>query len=135
MARIYASGEQFEEFTGEAAPADIEARLVRASTFLERRIFRYCLYAADATTGMPTNAVVLDAFARAAVAQVRWWAETGDELNAASRFGSVSIGSVSLSGRNTASSAGGREVADEALEALQSPDLTRDVFTLGAVSS
>lgn len=134
MARVYATAEQFEEFTGQAAPLDVEARLARASTFMERRAFRYCWYAVDTVTGMPTNAIVLDAFARAVVAQVRWWEETGDELGTAGRYSSVSIGSVSLSGASAGGGAGGRQIADEAIEALQSPELTLDVFELGAVA-
>ncbi|HET6356093.1 hypothetical protein [Streptomyces sp.] len=139
MARIYATSAQYVTYTGQTAPTDIEALLTRASRFLDSAVLRLCRYEADSVTGMPTNTLVLEAFSAAVCAQVQWWEETGDELGTASQWSSVSIGSVSLSGRSSSSgnsgSGGGRTVADAALEALRSPDLTPDVFQLGAVCS
>jgi len=139
MARIYATSAQYVSYTGQTAPTNIDALLARASRFLDSAVIRLCWYEADTVTGMPTNTTVLEAFSAAVCAQVQWWEETGDELGTASQWSSVSIGSVSLSGRNSSSgnsgSSGGRTVADAALETLRSPDLTPDIFELGMVSS
>lgn len=137
MARIYATAEQYETYTGTAAPTDIDARLARASRFLDSVVFRLCLYTADATTGLPTDTIVAEAFAHAVCAQVQWWAETGDELGVGGQWSSVSIGSVSLSrsGAGGSGSNGSRTVCEAALEALQQPDLTPDLLHIGAVCS
>lgn len=140
MARIYATAEQYEAYTGATAPVDIDARLTRASRFLDSALFRLCIYTAHATTGLPTNITVAEAFANAVCAQVQWWAETGDELGAAGQWSSVSIGSVSLSrsganGSGGSGSSPGRTVCEAALEALQQPDLTPDLLSVGAVAS
>ncbi|MFJ5259091.1 hypothetical protein ACIQAC_01270 [Streptomyces sp. NPDC088387] len=136
MARIYATSADYHSYTGQTPPADIDARLGRASRFLDSEVFRLCGYEVD-EDGYPSNTVVREAFADAVCAQVQWWDETGDELGTAGRWGSVKIGSVALSGPGSSSGSsgpvGGREVADSALEALRSPDLTPDVFVLGMV--
>ncbi len=138
MARNYATQADYETYTGQTAPADIVARLGRASRFLDSAVFRLCWYEVD-EDGYPSNTVVAQAFADAACAQVQWWAETGDELGTAGQWSSVSIGSVSLSGARSSSgssgSATGRAVAETAMEALSSPDLTADLFVLGLVVS
>lgn len=138
MARVYATAAQYEAITGQTAPADIVARLTRASAFLDSRMFRLCRYEVDAD-GMPTNTVVLAAFAAAVSAQVWAWDETGDEQGLAGMYGSVKIGSLALAGpgssTGSAGSVGGRTVADTALEALRTPDLTADIFVLGWVTS
>ncbi|MFJ3834444.1 hypothetical protein ACIPY6_02885 [Streptomyces sp. NPDC090054] len=136
MTRIYATAEQYEAYTGITPPLDIEARLVRASRFLDSTLFRLCAYTADAGTGLPTDTVVAEAFAAAVCAQVQWWEETADELGTAGQWGTVKIGSVSLGppGSSSGSGAGGgRSVAAAALEALQQPDLTPDRLRVGAV--
>lgn len=139
MPRIYATAEQYEAYTGTTAPVDIDARLTRASRFLDAQLFRLCIYTADATTGLPTSTLVAEAFANAVCAQVQWWAETGDELGTAGMWGSVKIGSVSLSGPGSSSGSsgpvGGRTICDAALEALRQPDLTPDLLTVGAVAA
>lgn len=136
MARIYATSADYQSYTGQTPPADIDARLGRSSRFMESRVFRLCWYEVDAE-GYPSNSVVKQAFADAVCAQVQWWEETGDELGTAGRWGSVKIGSVSLSGPGSSSGSsgpvGGREVAEAALEVLRSPDLTADIFVLGLV--
>jgi hypothetical protein len=134
MARTYATSAQYETYTGQTAPADIVARLARASRFLDSQVFRLCWYEVDGD-GYPANTIVAEAFADAVCAQVQWWAETGDELGTAGQWSSVSIGSVSLSGSSSGSggSSTGRTVAETALEALRSPDLTPDLVRLGEV--
>lgn len=139
MARVYATSSQYTEFTGEAAPSDIDVRLRRASQFLDSQIFRLCWYDADATTGMPTNALVLEAFANACCAQVEWGVEVGDVTGAAGvGWGSVEIGTAKLSRSVTATTgdeAPGRQVAPAVWDALRSPDLTPDILWIGAVTT
>ncbi|MER8233473.1 hypothetical protein [Streptomyces sp. NPDC094049] len=139
MARVYATAAQFEAFTGSSpAPGDIATRLRRASQFLDREVFRYCRYDAD-PAGMPTNALVLAAFADAVCAQAEWGIDVGDVTGAAGvGWGSVEIGSVKLSRSVTATSgndAPGRQVAPAVWDALQAPDLTPRFFQLGVVDS
>jgi hypothetical protein len=127
------------DYTGTAAPAAAERLLRDASQFLESRVFRLCWYNADATTGLPTNAVVTAAFKQAVCAQVAWWDEVGDSTGAAGvGWGSVEIGSVKL-GRSVTTVSGdaspARQIAPQAMDALLSTDLTPDIFELGSVSS
>ncbi|MEU5608451.1 hypothetical protein AB0H03_06785 [Streptomyces sparsogenes] len=137
--RVYATPAELATYTGQAAPADAERLLARASRMLEAEILRYCRYDVDATTGMPTNELVLAAIRDAVCAQVQWWGELGDSIGAVGAgWGSVSIGSVSLSG--AASKPGGsapaaRQVAPQAVDALRSPDLTPDIWAMGEVCS
>ncbi|MFE7128956.1 hypothetical protein [Streptomyces sp. NPDC057617] len=136
MARVYATAAEYLAFTGEEVPD--EGALARASRFLDSRVLRLCWYKVDGF-GMPTDPVVAEAFAAAVCEQVRWWEETGDELGVAGRWGTVKLGSASLSGPGGASGSsgpvGGREVADAAMEALRGPDMTADRFVLGLVCS
>ncbi|MFD8685369.1 hypothetical protein [Streptomyces sp. NPDC059651] len=135
---MYATAAQYEAIIGQTAPADIDARLGRASRFLDSRVFRLCWYDVD-EDGLPTKQVVLDAFAAAVSAQVWEWNDTGDELGTAGRYGSIKIGTLALTGPGSSSATGGpiggRTVADTALEALRTPDLTADIFILGWVTS
>lgn len=135
MARIYATSADYLAYTGQAPPADIDARLARASRFLGSDVFRFCGFEVD-EDGYPSNTLVAEAFAAAVCAQVQWWDETGDELGTAGRYASVKLGTLALS-RASSSSGGapesGREVAETAMEALRSEDLTRDIFVLGLV--
>jgi hypothetical protein len=138
MARIYATSSEYVTYTGQAAPSGIDQLLAEASRFLESRAFRLCWYYADAGTGMPTSAVVLGAFRDAVCAQVKWWRDVGDSTGAAGvGWGSVEIGSVKLSRSVTAVSGDAspaRQVAPQAMDALMNPDLTPDIFELGAVA-
>lgn len=138
MARVYATPEQYEQHTGAAGPADIEARLAGASRFLDSRVFRLCRYAVD-DAGMPTAAPVAEAFTAAVCDQAAWGIEVGDTTGAAAvGWGTVEIGSAKLSRSVTATSgdeAPGRQVAPAVWDALRSPDLTPAVFLLGAVST
>ena len=139
MARVYATSSQYQEYTGQAPPTDIDVRLRDASEFLDAAIFQLCWYDADATTGMPTNTTVLAAFANACCAQARWGVDVGDTTGAAAvGWGDVEIGSVKLRRSVTATTgddAPARQVAPRVWDALRNPDLTRDVFWLGAVFS
>ena len=139
MARVYANPAELAAYTGQAAPADADVLLARASRMLEAEVLRYCRYDVDAATGMPTHELVLAALRDAVCAQVQWWGELGDSTGAiGAGWGSVSIGSVSLSGaasKGGGSMAAARQLAPQALDALQSPDLTPDIWRMGAVTS
>ncbi|MDQ0943272.1 hypothetical protein [Streptomyces sp. V1I1] len=139
MARIYATSAQYVTYTGLAAPADIAKMLADASRMLDSKVFQYCWFAADSVTGMPTNALVLQAFADATCAQAEWGDETGDTTGAAGAgWGTAELGSAKLGRSVTAVSgadAPGRQIADKVWDSLRSPDLTPDIFVLGMVSS
>lgn len=139
MARVYATAAQYEAYTGVSpAPADIEARLKRASAFLDSRVFRLCAYDVD-DTGMPSNSLVAAAFSDACCAQVEWGVDVGDTTGAAGvGWGTMSIGSATLSRSVTATSgdeAPGRQIAPAVWDALHSPDMTPDVLVVGAVAT
>ncbi|MEU9002578.1 hypothetical protein [Streptomyces sp. NPDC048551] len=139
MARIYATAEQYEAYTGTTAPLDIDARLARASRFLDAQVFRLCVYAADPVTGLPTDSGVAAAFANAVCAQAEWGVEVGDVTGAAGAgWGSVEIGSVRLSRSVTAVSGAdspGRQIAPAVGDALRDPSLTPARFRIGLVIS
>ncbi|MFD6968381.1 hypothetical protein [Streptomyces sp. NPDC059949] len=138
MARIYATAEQYETYTGATAPTDIDYRLARASAFLDAQVLRSCWYMVD-SDGLPTDAVVATAIAEAVCAQAQWGVEVGDITGAfMAGFGNASIGSVTL-GRSVTSVSGadapGRQVAPAVWDALGSPDLTPDRWRMGVVAS
>ncbi|MER8158162.1 hypothetical protein [Streptomyces sp. NPDC094472] len=137
MARVYATAADFQGYTGQAPPADVDQLLARATAMLEAQVLRMCWYDVD-SDGMPTNPLVLEAIRNAVCAQVQWWGELGDSIGAAGvGWGSVGIGSVSLSRSGSASgpASAAREIAPQVADELQSPDLTPDIFRLGAVCS
>ncbi|WP_129307995.1 hypothetical protein [Streptomyces sp. L2] len=138
MSRVYATVDDYQTFTGETPPDGTDRRLSTASRMLDRTILRFCRYDVD-DTGLPTNTVVAAAFRDAVCAQVAWWGNVGDPSGAdAVGWGTLAIGSVNL-GRNATAVSGddapARQLAPEAADALQSPDLTPDIFRLGAVTS
>ncbi|MFF9199962.1 hypothetical protein ACF09L_32625 [Streptomyces sp. NPDC014779] len=140
MARVYATVAQYEAYTGTSpAPADTGTKLARASRMLDRAVLRYCAYDTDGF-GFPTNEVVAEAIANATCAQVEWWADTGSNPSGADGvgWGSVAIGSVQL-GRSLTAVSGedspARQLAPDGLDALQGPDLTPDIFRMGAITS
>lgn len=138
--RVYATVSEYEAHTGVSpAPSTTAARLAKGSRMLERLVLRYCVYDTNALSGMPTHSLVLAAFRDAVCAQVEWWGNVGDPSGAdAVGWGSVAIGSVNL-GRSVTSVSGedaaARQLAPEVWDALLSPDLTPDIFRMGAVAS
>jgi len=136
VARVYATSAQYQAYTGDTPPADITVRLGRASKFLDSQVFRLCGYEVD-DDGMPTNSLVVAAFADACCAQVEWGVDVGDVTGAAAvGWGSVEIGSAKLSRSVVATSgdaAPGRQIAPAVWDALRSPDLTPDVLYVGLV--
>ncbi|WP_060880624.1 hypothetical protein [Streptomyces scabiei] len=138
MPRIYATSAEYQTYTGQTPPTDIDQLLAGASRMLAAEVFRLCWYEVD-EDGYPSNTLVREAFRDAVCAQVAWWGELGDSTGAAAvGWGSVRLGSAQLSRSVTATSGSAspaREVAPAVWDALRSDDLTPDVFRLGAVSS
>ncbi len=138
--RVYATVSEYEAATGASpAPANAAARLAKASRMLERLVLRYCAYDVDTASGMPTHSLVLAACRDAVCAQVEWWATVGDPSGAdAVGWGNVSIGSVTL-GRSvtavTGEDAAARQLAPAVWDSLLNPDLTPDIFRMGAVTT
>ncbi|AZM46569.1 hypothetical protein DMB38_12770 [Streptomyces sp. WAC 06738] len=138
--RVYAQPGDLTAYTGQPAPADAERLLRDASRMLDAEVLRYCWYDVD-PDGYPSNSTVRESVRDAVCAQVAWWGELGDSTGAAAAgWGSVSIGSVSLSGGAGGAGGGGqrppaRQVAPQAGDVLRSPDLTPSIFVLGVVTS
>ncbi|WP_275463371.1 hypothetical protein [Streptomyces noursei] len=104
--RVYATPEQLAAWTGQPAPADADRLLARASEDVDDALLT-AVYRTDAA-GMPTDRGVEDALADAVCAQVEYHVATGDDgTGAAGRWDSVSIGPVSLSGRQAGPAAAG----------------------------
>lgn len=136
--RIYATSAEYQDYTGQTPPSDIDKLLRDASRMLVAEVFRLCWYEVD-EDGYPANTLVAEAFRDAVCAQVEWWDEIGDSTGAAAvSWGTVKLGSAQLSRSVTATSgaaSAAREVAPKAWDALRSDDLTPDVFVLGMVTS
>lgn len=128
MARIYATPEEFTAWSGQPAPSDADRLLARASEDIDDAL-RAAVYDTD-TAGMPTDQSVRDALSDAACAQVEYQQATGDDgTGAAGRWGSVSIGPVSLSDRRDAPRAGGElDLAPRAYRALRRAGLLPGVI-------
>lgn len=90
----YATGTDYEAYTGKAPPADIERRLERASERVDELLFA-SIYPTD-DAGMPTRPEDAEAMKRATCAQAAWTIAVGDEFGVAAAFGRVAIGSVRL---------------------------------------
>ncbi|MEH0650666.1 hypothetical protein QA995_14795 [Streptomyces scabiei] len=138
MARIYATSADYQTYTGQTPPSDIDQQLADASRMLEAQVFRLCWYEVDAS-GYPSNATVRQAFEDAVCAQAEWFDELGDSTGASGvGWGTVKLGSAQLSRSVTATSgasSAAREIAPKVMDALQGMDLTPDIFRLGMVAS
>ncbi|MCX4824243.1 hypothetical protein OG883_31180 [Streptomyces sp. NBC_01142] len=104
--RVYATPEQLAAWTGQPAPTDADRLLARASEDIDDALLT-AVYRTD-DLGMPTDTKVIQALADAACAQVEYQLATGDDgTGAAGRWGTVSIGPVSLGDRRDAPQAAG----------------------------
>lgn len=119
----YATPEQLAAYIGEDPPEDAERLLERASRDIDSALLT-AVYATDPVTGAPTDARVLTALANAVCAQVEYWLETGDTGTGASdRWGSVSIGPVSLGDRRGGKSSNSLDLAPRAYRELRAANL------------
>jgi hypothetical protein len=96
MARIYATAAQYQTYSGQTPPADIDRLLTQASRLLDSRVLRSSWYDVDETTGMPTDSEVLAAFSDAACAQVEFWGEVGEDVDMSGPVEEVRIGSAQV---------------------------------------
>ncbi|MET7450680.1 hypothetical protein ABZT03_02065 [Streptomyces sp. NPDC005574] len=128
MARVYATPEQLAAWTGQPAPSDAGRLLARASEDVDDALLT-ALYCTD-TAGMPTNPKIVQALADATCAQVEYQLATGDDgTGAAGRWGSVSIGPVSLSDRRDSTpTANEVDLAPRAFRALKRAGLLPGVI-------
>jgi hypothetical protein len=119
VSRIYATPEQLSAWTGQPAPDGAERLLARASEDVDDALL-CAVYLTD-TAGMPTDPAVVQALADATCAQVEYQLAAGDDgTGAAGRWGSVSIGPVSLSDRRDSTPAANEvDLAPRAYRALK----------------
>ncbi|MER8219694.1 hypothetical protein ABTZ58_03670 [Streptomyces sp. NPDC094143] len=134
MARVFATVEQYEAYTGTSAPANASRLLARASRLVSAAT-KAALYDTDAS-GYPSDPDVLEAFRDATCAQVEVWAKrdaaaSGDASDpAASPWTSISAGGLSFS-RQSAPVATAEDTAltPEAAEILAELALEQVVWT------
>lgn len=139
LGRSYATSTDFANYLRAAPPVNSDHLLAEATTLLDSRVLRLCWYDVD-TDGMPTDAVVASALARAVCAQARWWDELGGSTTGADSVGwsSVSLGSLSLSrsgGSTSGSDSPAQQIAPGVWDELTTLNLTSDRFALGSVMS
>ncbi|MEV8042461.1 hypothetical protein AB0P02_01270 [Streptomyces griseoluteus] len=94
-ARVYATTTQLAEYLGAAPPLDAARLLLEASRLLDSNFLRAAVYDVD-VLGMPTDSLVIAAFAEAVCAQVAFWGEVGEETDVSGPLQGVAIGSVQL---------------------------------------
>lgn len=128
MPRVYATPEQLTAWTGQPAPPDADRLLARASEDVDDALLS-AVYVTDAL-GAPTDPKIVAALADATCAQVEYQQATGDDgTGAAGRWDAVSIGPVSLSGRQSGPQAAGDvDLAPRAHRALKRAGLLPGVI-------
>ncbi|MEV5131436.1 hypothetical protein AB0K87_13200 [Streptomyces sp. NPDC053705] len=128
MPRVYATPEQLTAWTGQPAPPDADRLLARASEDVDDALLS-AVYDTDAL-GAPTDPKIVAALADATCAQVEYQQATGDDgTGAAGRWDAVSIGPVSLSGRQSGPQAAGDvDLAPRAHRALKRAGLLPGVI-------
>lgn len=95
MGRVYATAADYQTYSGQTPPADIDRQLARASELLDSEVLLPAWYDIDANS-MPTNAEVIEAFAKATCAQVEFWGEVGEEVDLSGPIQGARIGTVTL---------------------------------------
>lgn len=94
-ARVYATASDLEDYLRADPPADADRLLERASELLDAEVLLTAWYDVDDSL-MPTNALVIAAFARATCAQVEFWGEVGEQNDTSGPIQGVTIGSASI---------------------------------------
>jgi hypothetical protein len=134
MARVFATVEEYEAFTGSTAPANAARLLARASRLVSAAT-KAAIYDTD-PAGYPSDTDVRDAFRDATCAQVEVWAKrdaaaAGESDDpAASPWTSISAGGLSFS-RQSAPTPTAEDTAltPEAAEILEDAGLEQVVWT------
>lgn len=129
MARpTYATAEDYQMWTGVTPPADIDARLARASRRLDRLLVTAVYETGD--NGAPSNSDVADAFRDAVCALTQALAKAA--ANDDGHLTSVSAGSVSMTRDGPNRVLTGDELPPDARDALSG--LEPEVFRMGVVT-
>jgi hypothetical protein len=126
--RVYATPEQLAAWLGKPAPADADRLLARASEDIDDALLT-AVYRTDAA-GMPVSPRIRAALTAAVCAQVEYQLAGGDDgTGAAGKWDSVSIGPVSMSGRQqSAGDASDVDLAPRAHRALKRVELLPGVI-------
>jgi hypothetical protein len=96
MGRVYATAAQYEAYSGQTPPADIDRLLARASELLDSDVLLTAWYDTD-DAGLPTNAAVIAAFSNAVSAQVEFWIKgPGESVDVSGPIERVTLGSLSI---------------------------------------
>lgn len=95
MGRVYATAADYQAYSGQTPPADIDRLLARASGLLDAEVLISAWYSTD-TAGLPTDTTVAAAFADAACAQVEFWGEVGEDVDMSGPVEEVKIGSAQI---------------------------------------
>lgn len=95
MGRAYATAAQYQAYSGQTPPADIDRLLARASELVDSDVTKGAWYDTDGA-GLPTNALVAAAFADAACAQVEFWGQVGESVDTSGPIQGVTLGSLSI---------------------------------------
>lgn len=103
----HATKAQLETWLGEAAPANADRLLQRASSLIDALVVAPYAKRADGTI---IDTKVSTALRDATTAQVEWWIQTGDATEASARFES--------SGKGVSVKSTGRRLAPQAEDAL-----------------
>lgn len=136
MARVYATQQQYRDWSGDTAATVSDALLARASLIIDDAL-KGAVYDVDPATLMPTDANITEALMEATCAQIQWWDEIGDTTGAGAgaQFQSASIGSASYTkGYSAAGSKAGNSgaLAPMAFTTLEVAGLlTSTVYTNG----
>ncbi|MEV4091450.1 hypothetical protein [Streptosporangium saharense] len=126
---VYATAQDYADYTGKPAPDGIDQALERASERIDELLMG-AVYAVDPAE-MPTDLKVRQAVRRATCAQAAWSVAIGDPYGVATAFKSVSIGSVKLD-RAGGSGDGGSRYAQDAASILRAAGLLPGIVIDGA---
>lgn len=121
----HATAAEYETYTGQTAPADIDRLLDRATELLDADVLLGAVYDIDENS-LPSDADVIAAFRDATCAQVEYWQDTGEEIDVSGRpLEEVALGSARLryGTRGASSGAGEPVVAPRVWRALTAPKL------------
>lgn len=96
MGRVYATAAQYQAYSGQTPPADIDRLLARASELIDSDVTMTAWYDTD-DAGLPTNTGVAAAFANATAAQVEFWTKgPGEGVDVSGPIQGVSLGALSI---------------------------------------
>jgi hypothetical protein len=95
MGRVYATSADYQTYSGQTPPADIDRLLARASELLDSEVVKAAWYDTD-DAGLPTNVDVAEAFSEATCAQVEFWGAVGEQVDTSGPIQGVTLGGLSI---------------------------------------